>query len=80
MWTAAVILVTTALFKYSPVPSNREWQGEPPYYSVVTFVTSPSHPPNDIGIGTRAVVLLKTYLGTALIVLLGYVLGTRERV
>jgi hypothetical protein len=80
LWTAAIILVTTALFAFGPAPSGNGWEGGPLYYSVVTFVTAPPHPPNGAGTVTRAAVLLETYIGTALIVLLGYVLGTRERV
>jgi hypothetical protein len=78
-WTAAIVLVTTTLFAFGPAPANG-WEGGPLYYSVVTFVTAPPHPPMGAGVVTRAVVLLETYMGTALIVLLGYVLGTRERV
>ncbi|MFB6176933.1 MAG: hypothetical protein ABEI99_07295 [Halobaculum sp.] len=50
------------------------------YYSVVTFVTSPPHPPEHGGQFTRLVVTLETYLGTVLTVLLGYVLGNRSRI
>jgi uncharacterized protein YjbI with pentapeptide repeats len=79
VWTAVIVLVTTALFAFGPTPDGG-WTGGPLYYSIVTFVTAPPHPPKQVGALTRAVVLLETYLGTALIVLLGYVLGTRERV
>jgi uncharacterized protein YjbI with pentapeptide repeats len=79
-WTVAIILITTAIFKCGPAPPDGGWQGGPLYYSVVTFVTAPPHPPRGVGDFRQAVVLLETYLGTALIVLLGYVLGTRERV
>jgi hypothetical protein len=80
LWTAAIVLLTTALFALGPAPPDGGWQGGPFYYSVVTFVTAPPHPPKGVWIVTQAAVLIETYLGTALIVLLGYVLGTRERV
>jgi hypothetical protein len=79
LWTAAIILMTTGLFALGPTPQGG-WQGGPLYYSVVTFVTAPPHPPRQVWTVTQATVLVETYLGTALIVLLGYVLGTRERV
>ncbi|MBB6647500.1 hypothetical protein [Halobellus ruber] len=79
LWSAAIVLGTTALFGLGPEPPEG-WRGGPLYYSVVTFVTAPPHPPRQVGAVTRAAVLIETYLGTALIVLLGYVLGTRERV
>jgi hypothetical protein len=48
------------------------------YYSVVTFTTSPPSPPP--GGLTSVVAGIETFAGTAAIVFLGYVLGTRERV
>ncbi|OYR45262.1 pentapeptide repeat-containing protein [Halorubrum sp. Hd13] len=48
------------------------------YYSVVTFTTSPPDPPAS-GL-TSVVAGIETFAGTAAIVFLGYVLGTRERV
>ncbi|ESS06675.1 MAG: hypothetical protein A07HB70_01396 [uncultured archaeon A07HB70] len=48
------------------------------YYSIVTFTTSPPAAPT--GLVTRFVAGLETFAGTAAIVFLGYVLGTRERV
>lgn len=48
------------------------------YYSVVTFTTSPPEtPPSGL---SRIVASIETFGGTAAIVLLGYVIGTRERV
>jgi hypothetical protein len=80
-WTGLILVLTTAWFELGPVPSGLE--GGPLYYSVVTFVTSPPHPIQEVGeVGmiTEIIVLLETYIGTTLIVLLGYVLGNRERV
>jgi uncharacterized protein YjbI with pentapeptide repeats len=66
-------------------------RGGPLYYSIVTFVTSPPNPPPyvegrvDLLLTTvnrqsvtQAIVLFQTYVGTALIILLGYVLGNRD--
>jgi len=47
------------------------------YYHVMKFTTSPNPPP--AGIPT-AVARIETFAGTAAMVLLGYVLRTRERV
>lgn len=81
-WTAAILAVTTVVYALGPAPSEG-WDGGALYYSVVTFVTSPPHPPPTAeGLPTgviRTVVLLETYLGTALIILLGYVLSNRDR-
>jgi hypothetical protein len=48
------------------------------YYSIVTFTTSPPNTPPP-GVAT-AVAGFETFAGTAAIVFLGYVLGTREQV
>jgi uncharacterized protein YjbI with pentapeptide repeats len=73
---------TTMLVLYFASAGVYYWQGmalaESLYYSVVTFTTSPpSTPPQGIA---RVVAGIETFAGTAAIVLLGYVLGTRERV
>lgn len=46
------------------------------YFSIVTFTTAPPITPN--GFITQVVAGIQTFLGTLLIVLLGYVLGNRE--
>lgn len=49
------------------------------YYSIVTFTTAPpSSPPG--GLFVEATAMVETFVGTLLIVLLGYVLGNREQV
>ena len=48
-------------------------------YSIVTFTTSPPMAPPRGGI-TEIVALTETFVGTLLVVLLGYVLGNRERI
>ena len=52
--------------------------GDSLYYSIVTFTTSPPSPPPNVF--TRIVAGFETFAGTAAIVFLGYVLGTRERI
>jgi hypothetical protein len=62
------------------------WEGMPIdqslYYSVVTFTTAPPTDPSGVGFGTIGTLAagIETFAGTAAIVFLGYVLGTRERV
>ena len=50
------------------------------YYSIVTFTTSPPAEPDLPGPILGGVEGFETFAGTAAIVFLGYVLGTRERV
>jgi uncharacterized protein YjbI with pentapeptide repeats len=50
------------------------------HYSVVTFVTSPPHPPQNTRLVTNLLVTLETYLGTVFTLLLGYTLSNRSRV
>ena len=47
------------------------------YFSVVTFTTAPPTIPADSP--TQAVAMVETFVGTLLVVLLGYVLGNREQ-
>lgn len=72
-WTVVILALTTLWYHLVGVAENSV------YYSVVTFTTSPPHPPRVSGVATWAIVLFETYVGTTLIVLLGYVLGNRER-
>lgn len=80
-WIAAVMAI---LYLGSALVYN--WEGlsvgRSLYYSVVTFTTSPPKPPSEVGFGTIGTLVagLETFAGTAAIVFLGYVLGTRERV
>jgi uncharacterized protein YjbI with pentapeptide repeats len=48
------------------------------YYSIVTFTTAPPEEPH--GKIVRSVAMAETFLGTLLVVFLGYVLGNREQV
>jgi hypothetical protein len=54
--------------------------GKSLYYSVVTFTTSPPAKPDLTGPILGVIKGFETFAGTAAIVFLGYVLGTRERV
>lgn len=47
-------------------------------YSVLTFTVAPP-PPMLSGVGPQLVMMVETCFGTLLIVLLGYILGNRER-
>lgn len=47
------------------------------YYSVITFTTTPPEMPDNEFV--KAIVMTEAFLGTLLVVFLGYVLGTRER-
>jgi hypothetical protein len=90
-WTGLVLLAPWYWYGLVEGWTGESLAGGPLYYSVVTFVTAPPHPipavegsvdlfpfAVDRGSLTRAVVLFQTYAGTALIVLLGYVLGNRD--
>lgn len=48
------------------------------FYSVIAFTAAPP-PTNLTGAGTQIVVMIETFLGTLMIVLLGYILGNREQ-
>jgi hypothetical protein len=73
LWMLFLFAFSAALYTIDPGISDSV------YHSVVTFTTAP--PPGSaptIGF-VRAVELIETFGGTLLIVLLGYVLGNRER-
>ncbi|ELZ35755.1 pentapeptide repeat-containing protein [Halorubrum distributum] len=71
---AALYLVSAGVYHFAGEMSV----GRSLYYSVVTFTTSPPKtPPPGV---TSVVAGIETFAGTAAIVFLGYVLGTRERV
>ena len=92
-WTLVVILLPWIWYGLVGNWTNEPIEGGPLYYSIVTFVTAPPHPlpelqeSADLGLTSvnlqtlsDAIVLFQTYAGTALIVLLGYVLGNRDRI
>lgn len=74
-----VVVIMSALFLGSATVYSYLGMGvgESLYYSVVTFTTSPPRDPEP-GI-MRLVAGIETFLGTTMIVLLGYVLGAREQ-
>lgn len=79
-WTVLLIVVSTIWYSFVP---ESTWEGGPLHYSISTFVTSAPHPPDELqneilNILTSAIVLIETYFGTVLIILLGYVLGNRD--
>ena len=69
-WIVVLFGFSTLIYWYTGIENSM-------YYSVVTFTTAPPHPPTETA--TRMVAMVETFLGTLLIVLLGYVLGIRER-
>ncbi|WP_158298382.1 pentapeptide repeat-containing protein [Halorubrum sp. SD626R] len=80
VWTILLMSLSALWYSYVPITT---WEGGPIHYSIATFVTSAPHPPNSLqsdflDIITQLVVLVETYLGTVLIILLGYVLGNRD--
>jgi hypothetical protein len=46
-------------------------------YSVLAFTVAPPGVPE--GVGTQVVMMVETFFGTLYIMLLGYILGNRER-
>ncbi|ELZ68577.1 pentapeptide repeat-containing protein [Haloferax prahovense DSM 18310] len=83
IWTVLLLASSTAW--YSLVGTTGSWTGGSLFYSVSTLVTSAPHPPKNLVPWvprefTDIVVLTETYVGTLLIVLLGYVLGNRDTI
>lgn len=67
-----VLLISTGIYSAAGISHSL-------YYSIVTFTTSPPSPPPRGGLA-EGVAMIETFIGTLLIVLLGYVLGSREQV
>lgn len=94
LWSLLILIIPGYWYSLIDTVANESLVGGPFYYSVVTFVTAPPTPlPENIPgsvelVGhsisrdaiSRWVVLLQTYIGTVLIVLLGYVLGNRDTI
>jgi hypothetical protein len=73
LWMLFLFAISAVCYEVDPGISDSI------YYSVVTFTTAPppeSEPTLQV---VRAVALVETFGGTLLIVLLGYILGNRER-
>lgn len=81
-WTAIMILLPALWYRLISILVSEPFHGGPLYYSIVTFVSSPpALPPthlDPIESVTRIIVLSQTYFGTALVILLGYVLGNKD--
>ncbi|AXG06034.1 pentapeptide repeat-containing protein [Haloplanus rubicundus] len=87
IWTALFVIGPTLWYTQLP---RQSIEAGALYYSIVTFVTAPPHPilnlqgttqvilPISRQSLTQGIVLLQTYAGTVLIILLGYVLGNRD--
>ena len=69
----------TALFAISTVTYALAGVADPLTYSTITFATSPPRPTGSLPIWARLVANVETFVGTLLIVSLGFVLGNREQ-
>jgi uncharacterized protein YjbI with pentapeptide repeats len=69
----------TALFIISTVTYALAGVVDPLTYSTITFATSPPRPTGSLPIWARFVANVETFVGTLLIVSLGFVLGNREQ-
>jgi hypothetical protein len=69
----ALFLAATAVYWYTGVENSL-------YYSIVTFTAAPPGLDPPPGLFAKVTAILETFLGTLLIVVLGYVLGAREQV
>jgi len=83
-WTVTVIMLPAFWYWFVTWWTAESFHGGPLYYSIVTFVTSPPALPPELTkimhLVTQVIVLMQTYFGTALIILLGYVLSNRDPV
>lgn len=73
VWMLVLFAVAAVAYAFDPGIS------EPIYYSVVTFTTAPPVDSDPTLPLVDAIALIETFGGTVLIVLLGYILGNRER-
>jgi uncharacterized protein YjbI with pentapeptide repeats len=74
-----LVRTMTALFLISTVTYALAGVADPLTYSTITFATSPPRPTNELPIWARFVANVETFVGTLLIVSLGFVLGNREQ-
>jgi hypothetical protein len=73
-WMMALYFLSAGVYWYA---GGMAWD-QSLYYSIVTFTTAPPDtPPNYV---TSIVAGIETFAGTAAIIFLGYVLGSRERI
>ena len=73
-WMGLLFLISTRVYEVAGV---NETLLENVSYSVLAFTVAPPHVPE--GVGTQIVMMVETFFGTLSIVLLGYILGNRER-
>ncbi len=78
VWMAALFLVSTAVYVSVGVEDTLV---ENVSYSVLTFTVAPPKIPTaaPFAAGTQLVMMIETFFGTISIVVLGYILGNRER-
>lgn len=74
LWMLALFLISTAWYAFVGVEDGLARNVS---YSVLAFTVAPPRIP--AGLFTQFVVMVETFFGTLSIVLLGYVLGNRER-
>ena len=74
LWMGALFVVSTAVYVYVGVEDTFVSNVS---YSVLAFTVAPPEVPE--GVGTQVMMMAETFFGTLSIVLLGYILGNRER-
>lgn len=75
IWMVVLFLFSTAVYVNASVRDTLLGNIS---YSVLAFTVAPP-PPGPKGVGTQLMMMVETFLGTLSIVLLGYILGNRER-
>lgn len=73
-WMTVLFFCSTAVYVFAGVEDTL---AENISYSVLAFTVAPPGIP--LGLGTQLVMMIETFFGTLSIVLLGYILGNRER-
>ena len=73
-WMLTLFLGSTAVYLNA---FDKKSVMETGSYSVLAFTVAPPEVPD--GTGTQLVMMMETFLGTLFIVLLGYILGTRDQ-
>lgn len=72
-----VFIISTVIYLYMGINNNYSTTPEILYYSIITFTTTPPEMPKNTII--KFIVISEAFLGTLLVVFLGYVLGRREQ-
>ena len=73
-WMLLLFLIPTAIYAFAGVEETFLRNVS---YSILAFTVAPPHIPSDPGV--QLIMMIQTFLGTLSIVLLGYILGNRER-